>query len=182
MDNEFYSKGYEVVRNLIPKDKIKEQFERANKLKGSQYIDLQVPFSLAFYNNGTLRENHDYIHSIMEKVTGLKLDKTYYYWRKYFTGSILRLHTDRPACEYSVTICIGGDPWDIWLLDLDENAIKVNLEPGDGLIYKGCQITHWRGKFKGTNHIQAFYHFVDRYGINRFQKGDNISKGNLTRA
>lgn len=179
MVSEFYSKGYEVVRNMISKDLANEQFQKALTIRGTQFTDTQVPNSQAFYNTDTFRSNHDLLHPMMEKITGLELFKTYYYWRKYSKGALLRFHRDREACEISVTLHLGGDPWKIWLLDLDENAISVDLKPGDGLIYKGCQLAHWRGKFNGNMHVQTFYHFVDKYGPSRFQMNDQIERGRL---
>ena len=34
------------------------------------------------------------------------------------------------------------------------------LKPGDGLLYKGCELIHGREKFKGTECLQVFLHYV----------------------
>ncbi len=179
MDTEFYTKGYKVIRQILPKDVVDEQYKKAIDIEKSKFIDAQVPNALSFYNSPLLKLNHDTFLPIMEKETGLKLYKTYYYWRKYLKGAILRAHSDRPACEISVTLHVGGDHWSIWLMDFDENAIKLDLKPGDALIYRGCQLSHWRGKFDGDICVQAFYHYVDMYGVNRLHKDDAINKGEL---
>ena len=67
---------------------------------------------------------------------------------------------------------LGGDEWAIWLLDRDENPVKVNLNSGDALIYRGCEIKHWRGKFKHDTHAQVFMHYVDKYGSCAWAKDD----------
>ena len=42
----------------------------------------------------------------------------------------------------------------------DDNAgIKINLAPGDMLIYSGCDLEHWREEFKGTDCGQVFLHY-----------------------
>ena len=46
----------------------------------------------------------------MEKETGLQLIPTYSYARIYKKGDILRRHKDRPSCEISTTVNLGGDP------------------------------------------------------------------------
>ena len=39
---------------------------------------------------------------------------------------------------------------------------KVNLKKGDMLVYSGCELEHWREKFKGNECIQVFLHYNDR--------------------
>jgi hypothetical protein len=53
---------------------------------------------------------------------------------------------------------------------------KVNLKPGDGVIYRGCEIEHWREAYEGDYHIQAFLHYVDANGKYANYKGDNINE------
>ena len=43
----------------------------------------------------------------------------------------------------------------------------VHIEKGDGIIYLGCKIKHWRDEFKGDYQHQAFLHYVDKNGINK---------------
>ena len=38
-------------------------------------------------------------------------------------------------------------------------GIKVKLEPGDMLIYSGCDLEHWREEFKGKDCGQVFLHY-----------------------
>ena len=72
---------------------------------------------------------------------------------------------------------LGGDPWPIYLsptenvgipdgkkITAESNAkgIKVDLKPGDMLVYRGCELEHWRNKFKGKEHIQVFLHYNNR--------------------
>ena len=38
-------------------------------------------------------------------------------------------------------------------------GVKVDLEPGDMLIYSGCDLEHWREEFKGKNCGQVFLHY-----------------------
>ena len=32
------------------------------------------------------------------------------------------------------------------------------------VIYKGCDVEHWRNKFIGLNHAQVFLHYNDKNG------------------
>jgi len=100
---------------------------------------------------------------LMEKETGLSLLPTYSYWRMYTYGSFLNKHKDRPSCEISVTLHLGGDKE--WSIFVEGNSFL--LEPGDAIIYRGCEQEHWREKFYGDWYSQLFLHYVDAKGPNR---------------
>jgi hypothetical protein len=79
---------------------------------------------------------------------------------------------------------LGGDDWPICLdptgqsniipgvsLQTEESkrliknpnkGIKIYLKPGDMLVYSGCELEHWREKFKGKECIQVFLHYNNR--------------------
>jgi len=113
----------------------------------------------------------------MEKATGLKLYPAYTYARIYKKGDILKRHKDRFSCEISTTMNLGGDDWPIYLSP-NENVgapdgknitaaskakgVKVDLKPGDMLVYRGCELEHWREKFKGKECVQVFLHYNNR--------------------
>lgn len=101
-----------------------------------------------------------------EEVTQLKLSPTYSYFRVYKRGDILVKHTDRPSCEFSLTLCLGYDaekPWPL-LLDGPDGASSIELMPGDGMLYRGTEHTHWREPFEGHRAAQVFLHYVDQNG------------------
>jgi hypothetical protein len=106
-------------------------------------------------------------------VTEKNLCPTYSYCRVYTKGEILKPHTDRPSCEYSITINFGGDPWPIYFgqLNKDDNLDngyqlknEITMNPGDGVIYMGEKLVHWRNKFEGDHCAQAFVHYIDTEG------------------
>tara|TARA_R110000803_G_scaffold55172_1_gene112006 strand:- start:297 stop:854 length:558 start_codon:yes stop_codon:yes gene_type:complete len=98
---------------------------------------------------------------LMEQYTNKKLFPTYTFWRMYSYGADLAKHKDRPACEISVTVNINNDgtPWPIYM-----EGESVDLAPGDGVIYLGCELEHWREQFKGDWCAQVFMHYVDQEG------------------
>jgi hypothetical protein len=101
---------------------------------------------------------------IMEKITKLKLVPNYSYARIYKKGDILKRHKDRFSCEISTTLNLGGDPWPIYLEPSCKEGlkgIKVDLESGDMLVYRGNELEHWREEFKGENCAQVFLHYND---------------------
>ena len=97
----------------------------------------------------------------MEKATKLKLYPAYSYARIYKNNDELKKHKDRFSCEISTTMNLGGDPWPIFL-KTSKKQIKVILKPGDMLIYKGCELEHWREPFTEETCVQVFLHYNRR--------------------
>ena len=65
---------------------------------------------------------------------------TYTYARIYKNGAILKPHMDRDACEISLTVHLDGDMgWPIFVQTPDGSDVEVILEPGDALVYLGCE-------------------------------------------
>jgi len=189
----FKKNKYQVLRNAISKDlaafcykylQISAEADHwmlnngvthaGNKLVGN-FNDPQVPNSYAKYADRVMETLLVNTIKVMQKKTGLKLVPTYSYCRLYRTGNILKRHKDRPSCEISTTLNLGGDPWPI-LIDptgsdnvIDEyknihkpgapKGVEVNLRPGDMLIYSGCELEHWREPFKGKLCGQVFLHY-----------------------
>ena len=118
---------------------------------------------------------------IMKAKTGMDLVPTYSYTRLYEKGNILKRHKDRPSCEVSTTLHLGGDEWPIFLNPDPERGnvygskegkheiqdynptkdkgVRVDLKVGDMLIYSGCELEHWREPFEGTVCSQVFLHY-----------------------
>ena len=144
-------------------------------------IEGQVPNTYSCYADRAMETLMLKCQPIMEKTTGLKLNPAYTYARIYKKGDILKRHKDRFSCEISTTMNLGGDDWPIYLspnenVGLSETeggkkgitsfsnakGIKVDLNPGDMLVYRGCELEHWREKFKGKECVQVFLHYNNR--------------------
>ena len=125
----------------------------------------QIPHTFSCYSDVAMETLMLKCQPIMEKTTGLKLTPAYTYARIYKKGDVLKRHKDRFSCEISTTMNLGGDPWAIYLEPSGKEGlkgIKVDLKPGDMLVYSGCELEHWRNKFKGKECVQAFLHYNNR--------------------
>jgi len=124
--------------------------------------DTQVPNTYSHYADVVMETLLQEVKPMMEKHTGLKLSETYSYARIYKQGDTLNRHKDRYSCEISTTLNLGGDPWPIYL-DPTENkgraGIKIDLNPGDMLVFSGCDLEHWREEFRGKDCAQVFLHY-----------------------
>ena len=137
--------------------------------------DSQVPNTYAHYADVAMETLMLKCQPLMEKATKLKLTPNYTYARFYEKGDILKRHKDRFSCEISTTLNLGGDPWPIYLdptganYVIDERlnlvkpnapkGIRVNLKPGDMLVYRGDLLEHWREPFEGQECAQVFLHY-----------------------
>ena len=124
--------------------------------------DGQIPHTYSSYGDIVMETLMLKCQPIMEKTTGLKLQPAYTYARIYKKGDVLKRHKDRFSCEISTTMHLGGDKWDLYLEPSGQKGkkgIKVNLKPGDMLVYRGCELEHWREKFKGESCCQVFLHY-----------------------
>jgi len=146
------------VYDTCLKSKYVSPFER---ILGT-YDDYHVPDTYGCYGDVAMETLMIKIKPTMEKETSLKLNPSYTFLRIYKKGDILSRHKDRFSCEISTTLNLGGDPWPIYLEPSGEEGkkgVKVDLEPGDMLIYRGCDLEHWREPFKGNECVQVFLHY-----------------------
>ena len=131
--------------------------------------DPQVPETYSHYSDIAMETLLEKLVEPMSKETGLNLIPTYSYARIYKKGDVLKRHKDRYSCEVSMTMNLGGDSWPIYLEpsgETDKEGVKIDLEPGDALIYRGCEVEHWREAFEGENCGQVFLHYNDASGEN----------------
>ena len=126
------------------------------------WTDPQIPNTYSHYADPVMETLLVKVLPIMKKETGLDLCPTYSYARAYKKGDELTRHKDRPSCEISTTVNLGGEPWPIFLEPSGEEGkpgIKVLLEVGDMLVYSGCELEHWREPFDGNICGQVFLHY-----------------------
>lgn len=195
--NESFEKnGYLLIPGLVqdpenlyvPRPKESGQYTYYNnRMDKFDYCpdESQVPGSLARYNIPTYRELHYLIKKEIEKILGMDLLPSYFYDRFYSPGNILKRHSDRSACEVSVSLQISTtlkNPWPIWFERPDGSESYALMNNGDGVIYKGCSAEHWRdampdeaswwrkkiakirGKEIEQTHHQIFFHYIDANG------------------
>lgn len=161
--------NFVIVKDIISKEKALQLAIHLDTRKDKYSIyDNMVPNSIAYHNDDEITKLQNELRPMIEKHTGLELYNTYNYSRIYKKGNVLEIHKDRDACEISVTLDLGGDKWSIFM-----GGEEIMLDIGDAVIYKGCDIPHWREEFKGNTHTQSFIHYVDKNGTRAWAKDDN---------
>jgi len=101
----------------------------------------------------------------VSKIVGEDVLPSYTYSRWQTKGHNLPRHRDRPACEISLSINLKKDKdWSFWIQKPSNEEVEINLNPGDAILYLGCQADHWRHEFCGNEHVQVFLHYVRANG------------------
>jgi hypothetical protein len=144
-----------------------------------QINDSQVPNAKAVLDHEIMFETlQERLWPYIEKVVGEELLPTYSYARLYSNGDDLKPHTDRPACEVSATIQLGRSHHYAWPIYM--GGKRFDLAEGDAVIYKGCEVNHWREKCQGPDGYysgQVFIHFVKKDGQYADQYKDAKTEG-----
>ena len=167
----FQNKKYQIIKNavsyelanfifnyfMLKRDAVSWMYQNNivhdNGMFGT-WKDQQIPNTYSHYADHVMETLMMKVLPIMQKETGLELLPTYSYARIYKKGDTLHRHKDRPSCEISTTVHLGGDKWPIFIdgtgadnvIDERKNIIKpeaptgteVLLDVGDMLVYSGC--------------------------------------------
>ena len=184
-----------------------------------QILDLCYSYSVIKYSNkkdtnidgqtgSIIFEHGDYLMEtlmqaslpVIEQNVGKKLWPTYSFFRIYDKGSDLKIHKDRPSCEYTVALCLGADPvnepYEIFVGEEDPasdykyydgegnyNRYKIEhkfpMVPNNAVIFKGMEKIHWREMCKHDHFTTVFLHYVDQegpYAEYKFDKRDALGE------
>lgn len=137
--------------------------------------DSQIPNAKAILDHEHMFETlHELYWDVIEEIVGEELLPTYAYARLYSNGDVLEKHTDRPACEISVTIQLGRSHHYAWPIYM--GGMRFDMAEGDGVVYKGCDVEHWRDKCDGPEGYysgQVFLHYVLKNGKHAAEVGDS---------
>lgn len=168
------------IKDLIPLDFCK--FFTHVMQRKKEYLDekdSQVPTAISIIHHEYMFETvHEIIWDKIETAIGQELIPTYAYARLYQNGDVLEKHVDRPACEVSVTVQLGRShnySWPIYM-----GGTPVYMAEGDGVVYPGMDVEHWRDKCDGPDGYysgQGFFHFVLKNGKHTLQAMDKRSSG-----
>ena len=164
---ELWSKNYTVIPGFLDSCSAKELSDEFRAFADREGLtgDSQTEESQSVYNYLPFLEILCQKCPEVSIAIGETVLPTYTYARVYKNGAVLKGHTDRDACEISLTVNLDGDQeWPIWIETPDGKEVRVSLNPGDAMIYLGCTARHWREEYKGDWYTQCFLHYVRSRG------------------
>ena len=110
---------------------------------------------------------HQQLAPVVSALVEQTVKPSYVYVGGYQEGAVLKKHTDREQCEFSVSLCLDYSPepqletpWPIQL-HTGFGTTTIFQAIGDALLYRGCDIPHSRGRLpRGHSSTSVFFHYV----------------------
>lgn len=173
---EFQTNGFVLIKDFLDSRSVKTLSKYLlNCSKQNSFGLEESPYtkSLSKYADPLIEVVLEQSLQEVEQFTGMQLYPTYSFVRLYTDGAQMRRHVDRSACEVSLTVNVAtqGSAYPIWMKAPGKDPISYTLSPGDAVLYKGCEIEHWRDAVPdNTVVVQFMLHYVDKAGPYREQK------------
>lgn len=131
------------------------QEPRANTQRGYEFYGYRLPMVMSF---------HWGLTSHVSSIVGRPLLPSFVFFRVYMKGDRLLVHSDRPSCEYAMSLTLHYSDDLVWPLEIGDVSHRyediaddpkredfgaepysaVSLNPGDGLVYRGVNRRHAR--------------------------------------
>jgi hypothetical protein len=167
---QFREKGYVPLGNLIHPFNLaalRRYYRNAIRRQTIRLGDEQTSRRYVAHNESVARFFHHQISSSVSAIVAEAIKPSYVYLGSYLSGAELKKHTDREQCEFSLTLCLDFSPepelatsWPI-RLDTAERTVTVYQALGDGLVYRGTQVPHYRSVLaEGYTSTSIFFHYV----------------------
>ena len=182
MNRNLLNNNYLILNNFIKEDYAISLSKQYIDSKNELDIDKFVPDAFVSYNSILGLEILSNTLSEVSRHVEESLLPTYCYTRIYKSYDYLKKHTDRRACEISITLHLDSDdtystPWPIYIETPEGKSVGVSLKPGDAMIYLGCIAPHWREPYVGKGYYsQLFLHYVRSRGSYNDQYYDKNPK------
>ncbi len=166
----FGEKNYVPLGNLIHPFHIgalRRYYRCAIRRAAIRLGDEQSSRRYVAHNEPVARYFHHQIANAVSAIAGEPVKPSYVYLASYLSGAELKKHTDREQCEFSLTLCLDFSPepdlatsWPI-RLDTSEGTVTVYQALGDGLVYRGTKVPHYRDRLAaGYTSTSIFFHYV----------------------
>jgi hypothetical protein len=169
-NQQFRKNGYAPLRSLIHPFNLaalRRYYRHAIRHGAIRLGDEQSSRRYVVHNESVARFFHCQMTNAVSAVVGEAIKPSYVYFASYLSGAELKKHTDRQQCEFSVTLCLDFSPepdlatsWPIQLDTLD-GTIAIHQALGDGLVYRGTKVPHYRSALaEGHTSTSIFFHYV----------------------
>lgn len=166
----FHADDYAPIAGLIHPfqlGELRRYFRRQIRTGSVRLGDGQSPLRYIAHNDPATRFFHGQLTKAVSDLVGEPVKPSYVYMASYQSGARLEHHTDRPQCEFSVTLCLdyspepsGACPWPLYL-ETRTGTATIYQALGDGLLYRGRDLPHYR-KTLAPGHMSTsiFFHYV----------------------
>jgi hypothetical protein len=166
----FHADGYAPISGLIHPfhlGELRRYFRRQIRMGKVRLGDGQSPLRYIAHNDPAAHFFHVQLVNTVADLVGEPVKPSYVYMASYQSGARLEHHTDRAQCEFSLTLCLdyspepnGATPWPLYL-ETSKGTVTVYQALGDGLLYRGRDLPHYRRTLAaGNTSTSIFFHYV----------------------
>jgi len=166
----FREAGYAPIAGLLHPFQVaalRRHYRRQIRKGAIRLGDHQSARRYIAHNEPAARFFHLQLTKAASDLVGESVKPSYVYMASYQHGARLEKHTDREQCAFSITMCIDYSPEPVaatpWPLHLDtkQGTVTVCQALGDGLLYRGRDLPHYRGTLaEGNSSTSIFFHYV----------------------
>lgn len=189
----FPTRHYIVIKNIMSGYALAmHQYEWLTLINTNSipFGDPQVRTRYGHANDAVSNMMRGMLNDVVQMVMGRPIKPTYSYFGGYREGSVLSPHTDRLACEFTMSVMLYSEPAEPWAFLIDsraltvapaerggahprpdqEHLVNITLYNGDAGLIRGRRVIHFRDEYKGKLLLQQFHHYVfddfseDNYG------------------
>lgn len=169
----FAREGFAELPNLLPPSQVAElgRYFQALAAEGFMALDLDRGCRRhVAHNHPVANFWHDQLNERVSQLVGRRTKPSYSFVSMYVAGGDLKWHTDRPPCEYTVTLLLDYAPldeqarsrWALKVTGRDGYIHDLHQRIGDALIFKGRELSHCREVLQaGHRSASVLFHFVD---------------------
>ncbi|WXH30213.1 hypothetical protein WA016_04183 [Myxococcus stipitatus] len=166
----FLHRGYAPLQGLIHPfhlGELRRYLRAASRAGRFRMGDGQSARRSVSHNDRVLRFFHHQLTPLVGALVGERVKPSYVYGAIYHSDAELPPHTDRPQCEFSVTLLADyapeptcEAPWPL-ALSSEHGEVRCFQAIGDGLLYRGRTLRHWRSRIPpGATSASVFFHYV----------------------
>ncbi|MEO8673877.1 MAG: hypothetical protein ABI411_21415 [Tahibacter sp.] len=170
---QFEREGFAILENLLPAEHVKELGEYFHALAAQGFLafhDIRGTRRYIAHNHPVASFWHDQLNERVSQLAGQRTKPSYSFVSLYSTGGDLAWHTDRPPCEYTITLLLdyaplpadGRSPWAFNVKGRDGTIHSLHQRRGDALILRGRELMHGRDMLPdGHRSASLLFHFVN---------------------
>lgn len=162
--------GCAIMRRILPAALLKgvQRYYRDMIVNGFLPLGDKQSHRYHFHNEPLACWLHQQISPLIERIIPEPIKPSYAYLGFYLAGAVLEKHTDREQCEYTLSLTIDAAPsaaaahaWPLCADLKDGTTLEALLGTGDGLIFKGRELPHYRHRLsEGRHSSSVFFHYV----------------------
>ncbi len=200
VQGDYHANGYAHLQGLVPRPVAHELLSQLKTSLDDSKVPLRGFLREAVMLKRPALEIYGYQHKpmtaflwgltpVMAELTKREVIPTYAYFRVYREGDVCWVHSDRFACEHSLSLTLAysdGKPWSFEIgrdrltqvrpveTTFHEDAHNaIDMQVGDAILYQGVHYRHGRvtpNPNRWSAHM--FLHWVDAYGPYRNEAFD----------